>query len=341
MPLARKYRPQTFDELVGQPHVTTTLTRALQSKRVAQAYLFSGMRGVGKTSAARILAKCLNCAKGPTDKPCGECSSCVSITQGNSLDVMEIDGASNRGIDEIRTIREGVAFSPTSGSFRIYIIDEVHMLTAEAFNALLKTLEEPPAHVKFIFATTAPNKVPPTVLSRCQRFDFRRLDAGTIVNTLKEIASSERISIDGAAMYAIARAAGGSLRDAEVVLEQLSSFVSGEIKETDVSELLGAIESDALFDLSQAILDKDGTKSLSIIQRQLEQGKDSLQLLGGLMRHMRNLLIVSSVKDNSREVLIARLIDEPADRLKLFEEQAKRSPSQELLLFVQLLSGAY
>ena len=186
LPLARKYRPQTFADLIGQPHVTATLTKALESKRLAQAYLFAGQRGVGKTSAARILAKCLNCATGPTPAPCQTCPSCAQITQGNSLDVIEIDGASNRGIDEIRSLRETVPFAPTSGQFRVYIIDEVHMLTTEAFNALLKTLEEPPAHVKFIFATTAPTKVPATVLSRCQRFDFRRVEAATIVR-LKQV----------------------------------------------------------------------------------------------------------------------------------------------------------
>src|SRR3989338_2796489 len=208
LPFARKYRPQTFADLIGQPHVTDTLTRALQQQRIAQAYLFAGQRGVGKTSAARILAKCFNCERGPTPTPCQTCVTCRAITQGNSLDVTEIDGASNRGIDEIRRLRESVPFAPTSGPFHLYIIDEVHMLTPEAFNALLKTLEEPPAHAKFVFATTAPTKVPATVLSRCQRFDFRRVEVPTIVQELGRIAKAERPAVDEAAPDAVARGAG-------------------------------------------------------------------------------------------------------------------------------------
>ena len=342
LPLARKYRPQTFDALIGQPHVTTTLTRSLESGRLGQAYLFTGLRGVGKTSAARILAKALNCANGPTANPCNQCPSCTQITQGNSLDVVEIDGASNRGIDEIRNLRETVPYAPTSGPFRVYIIDEVHMLTTEAFNALLKTLEEPPAHVKFIFATTAPNKVPSTILSRCQRFDFRRLESATIVQTLQRVAKAEKLQIDEPALYAIARASDGSLRDAEVVLEQLSSFVKGAIVEADVTALLGAIASDALIDWTQAILEHNTPTALSLLLEQLEQGKDVPQLLTGLLRHIRNLLILRSIAEApSRAALITRLIDEPADRLQRLETQAQHTSAEELLLFLQMLTGAY
>ena len=342
LPLARKYRPQTFADLVGQSTVTTTLTRALQSRHLAQAYLFTGQRGVGKTSAARILAKCLNCEQGPTPTPCNRCPACVQITQGNSLDVLEIDGASNRGIDEIRSLRETVPFAPTSGSYRVYIIDEVHMLTTEAFNALLKTLEEPPAHVKFIFATTAPHKIPATILSRCQRFDFRRIETGAMVELLKGIAKAERLQVDEPALYAIARAAEGSVRDAEAVLEQAASFVDGSICEADVTTLLGAVGSDALMIWAQMILERNTPEALTILFQQLEQGKDPLQLLTGLLRHLRNLLILRSTEEApSREMILARLIDEPADRRARLEAQAQHLSAQELLLALQILTGAY
>jgi DNA polymerase-3 subunit gamma/tau len=342
LPLARKYRPQRFDDLIGQPHVTATLMRALEGQRVAQAYLFAGMRGVGKTSAARILAKCLNCASGQTARPCDRCASCLAIMQGSSLDVIEIDGASNRGIDEIRGLRETIPFAPTSGPFRVYIIDEVHMLTPEAFNALLKTLEEPPAHAKFIFATTAAGKVPPTVLSRCQRFDFRRIDAATIVGALSRVAKAEALAISEPALYAIARASDGSLRDAEVILEQLASFVQGVVEEADVTALLGAVESDALFGLTQAIVDRKATDALAFLHQQVEQGKDAPQLLAGLLRQFRNLLMVCSLQGASaRGELLARLVDEPADQLARLDKQAASLTTQELLLALQILTGAY
>ncbi|MBI4003648.1 MAG: DNA polymerase III subunit gamma/tau [Candidatus Omnitrophica bacterium] len=341
-PFARKYRPQTFDDLIGQPHITATLTKALAAKRLGQAYLFTGQRGVGKTSAARILAKCLNCEQGPTATPCNRCANCTQITAGNSLDVLEIDGASNRGIDEIRNLRESVPFAPTGGAFRVYIIDEVHMLTAEAFNALLKTLEEPPAHVKFIFATTAPHKVPATVLSRCQRFDFRRIESSVIVKALARVAKAEKIHADEPALYAIARAADGSLRDAEVVFEQLASFVSGAVTEADVTALVGTVESETLWALSQAILDHAVPKALAALQGQFEQGKDASQLLAGLLRHLRNLLIVASTRQApGREALLLRLIDEPADYLKRLADQMQSSSEPELLMCLQVLSGAY
>jgi len=342
VPLARKYRPQTFADLVGQPHVTATLTRALEQQRIAQAYLFTGLRGVGKTSAARILAKCLNCTDGPTATPCNRCASCTQITQGNSLDVIEIDGASNRGIDEIRTLRETVPFAPTSGPFRVYIIDEVHMLTTEAFNALLKTLEEPPAHSKFIFATTAANKVPATILSRCQRFDFRRIDAATTVDVLKRVATTERVTIDEPALYAIARACDGSLRDAQVILDQLGSFVKGAIHETDVTELLGSLDAESLHAMTHAILERDPSTILTVLAQQLDQGKDASQVLLGLLRHLRNLLILCTTQQAaSRREVVSRLIDEPAERLTHLEEQAQRATAQEWLMCLQILVSTY
>lgn len=341
LPLARKYRPQTFENLVGQSHVTATLTRAIATGRIGQAYLFTGQRGVGKTSAARILAKCLNCARGPTAAPCQECPSCTAITQGSSLDVIEIDGASNRGIDDIRALREQVKFAPVHGRFRVYIIDEVHQITPDAFNALLKTLEEPPAHAKFIFATTAPQKVPATILSRCQRFDFRRLDAATIVAALGAIGKAERIAAEEPALYAIARAAEGSLRDAEVILEQLVSFCEGIIREGDVTQLLGAVEHEALVAWGQAILDRDAPAALSWLARRLEEGKDVPQLLTGLLMHLRNLLIVRATADAPKKDLRGQLLDVPAEQAARLEEQASRATPEELLLMLQLLTGAY
>ncbi len=342
LPLARKYRPQTFEELLGQPHVTTTLTQAIATGRIAQAYLFAGQRGVGKTSAARILAKCLNCEKGPTPKPCSRCDQCRPIMEGNSLDVTEIDGASNRGIDEIRRLRETIPFAPVTGAFHIYIIDEVHMLTPEAFNALLKTLEEPPQHVKFVFATTAPNKLPATILSRCQRFDFRRIDAPAMVGLLKRLAQEEKLTVDEAALYAIARASDGSLRDAEVILEQLSNFAQGSISEEAVTELLGALDPQSVFEWMQAILEGNTSQALAYLMKQLDLGRDVPQLLGGLTRHVRNLLVARSTAEApSREELLNRLIDEPAERILRLDQQAGNLSAQELLFLLQILTSAY
>ncbi|HZE13198.1 MAG TPA: DNA polymerase III subunit gamma/tau, partial [Chthoniobacterales bacterium] len=236
---ARKYRPQTFDDLVGQTHVTRTLKNAVEQNRLAHAYLFVGPRGIGKTSTARILAKALNCVNGPTVTPCGVCDSCKEIAGGNSLDVLEIDGASNNGVEQVRELRDNVRYAPTKGKFKIYIIDEVHMLTSAAFNALLKTLEEPPAHVKFIFATTEPQKVLQTILSRCQRFDLHRIPANLIAQHLQFIAGKEKIALDPAAAHAIAKGADGGLRDAESMLDQLVAFCGDKIAEPDVLNVFG------------------------------------------------------------------------------------------------------
>jgi len=342
VPLARKYRPMAFADLIGQPHVTATLTRAIESGRIGQAYLFTGQRGVGKTSAARILAKSLNCAKGPTATPCHECPSCVAITQGTSLDVIEIDGASNRGIDDIRQLREQVKFSPVLGSFRVYIIDEVHQITTDAFNALLKTLEEPPSHAKFIFATTSPQKVPPTILSRCQRFDFRRLPSATVVEQLRRIAKLEAIQVEDGGLFAVARASEGSLRDAEVVFEQLASFASGPITESDVHQLLGSLEEDALVEWTTALVDHNAHEALAVFARQLERGRDVAQLLLALIGHVRNVLIARTVHDApGRRELVSRLVDVPPELLPKLEEQAARLPAEEWLLIAQIFSHAY
>jgi DNA polymerase-3 subunit gamma/tau len=339
LPLARKYRPASLDALIGQPHVTSTLGKAIESGRIGQAYLFAGQRGVGKTSAARILAKALNCAKGPTPSPCQQCVSCEAIVTGTSLDVIEIDGASNRGIEEIRALRETVKFSPTHGTYRIYIIDEVHQITHDAFNALLKTLEEPPAHVKFIFATTVPQKVPPTILSRCQRFDFRRIDAKTIVEALARIAEQEQAPVDEAALYAIARASEGSLRDAEVLLEQLISFAAGRIGEHDVTQLLGAIEHEAVQQLAQALFARDAAATITLLAQQMQQGREPVQVLVSLLTHLRNLLVWRVAGASSAQ--IAQLIALPQEAMVTLQEQAAKTTQEELLLMSQWLTGAY
>ena len=236
---ARKYRPQTFDDLVGQEHVTRTLKNAVEQNRLAHAYLFVGPRGIGKTSTARILAKALNCIHGPTVTPCGVCDNCKEIAAGNSLDVLEIDGASNNGVEQVRELRDNVRYAPAKGKYKIYIIDEVHMLTSQAFNALLKTLEEPPEHVKFIFATTEPQKLLPTILSRCQRFDLHRIPTNLIAQHLQFIAGKEKITLEPAAAHAIARGADGGLRDAESMLDQLVAFCGETIAESDVLDVFG------------------------------------------------------------------------------------------------------
>ena len=297
--LARKWRPQQFDELVGQGHIAQTLTNALQSERVAHAYLFVGPRGTGKTSTARILAKALNCEKGPTPTPCDECTSCREVVAGNHLDVLEIDGASNTGVDHVRELRENVKFLPARGPFKIYIIDEVHMLSTGAFNALLKTLEEPPAHVKFLFATTEPQKVPATILSRCQRFDFRRISTKDIVGRLTSIAEAEGVAIDAAALLAIARGAEGGMRDAQSALDQLIAFRGKTINEDDVLSVFGLVSHHTLDDLVKAILHGDVARLIDVIAELDQAGKDMQRLVLELLEYFRNLLVWLAAGENS------------------------------------------
>lgn len=330
---ARKYRPQAFDEVVGQSHITTTLKNAIAQNRVAHAYIFAGPRGVGKTTTARILAKALNCEKGPTDNPCNVCTCCTEITQGISLDILEIDGASNRGIDEIRNLRENVKFSPSKGKFKVYIIDEVHMLTQEAFNALLKTLEEPPAHVKFIFATTQAHKVPPTILSRCQRFDFRRISIKDMVQSLKNIVKKEGLKAEDEALILIAKHSDGSMRDAQVVLDQISSFTEGKIGPDDATKILGAVSDDILFELTDSIKMKDPVKALKIIDELADQGKDIAQVILYLIEHFRNLSIIK-VSDQP-----SALIDASDEKIKRYEEQARKFTVEEILYIIYTFSN--
>jgi DNA polymerase-3 subunit gamma/tau len=290
--LARKWRPQVFEELVGQEHVTRTLQNAIAANRLAHAFLFTGPRGVGKTSAARILAKAMNCLKGPTQKPCGQCENCQEIAGSNSIDVLEIDGASNTGVDNVRELRENVRYLPSKSQYKIYIIDEVHMLSTSAFNALLKTLEEPPSHVLFVFATTEPHKIPLTILSRCQRFDFRRLPLNLIVERLRAIVSAEGVKIDDDTLMLIAREAEGSMRDALSLLDQAISFGGKEITGEDIFTLLGIADRKVLFDLSGAIFQKDAKRCLALVDELYKRGYDLGQFCKDFLSHFRNLLVV-------------------------------------------------
>ena len=295
---ARKYRPQDFDSVVGQEHITRTLKNAIEQDRLAHAYLFVGPRGVGKTSTARILAKALNCEKGQSANPCGKCQMCRDIAAGTSLNVMEFDAASNTQVDKIREIIiENVKYAPTSGKYKLYIVDEVHMLSNSSFNALLKTLEEPPAHVKFIFATTDVQKVPTTILSRCQRFDLRRIPAKLISDHLQFIAKNEKIALDDAAAHAIAKGAEGGLRDAESMLDQLVAFCGNKITEKDVLSIFGFTAQETVSGLCDHILNGDAASALALLYAQAEEGRDLSRLLSDLIGHLRVLLVTKASPD--------------------------------------------
>jgi DNA polymerase-3 subunit gamma/tau len=333
--LARKYRPQSFEELVGQAHITELLRKSIESGRIAHAFLFCGPRGIGKTSCARILAKSLNCQNGPTLKPCGECSACLEIANGNSFDVIEIDGASNRGIDEIRTLRENVKFAPSYGRYKIYIVDEVHMLTSDAFNALLKTLEEPPEHVKFIFATTEVHKVPATILSRCQRFDFKRIQVEVIMDNLKSICVKENLKANEEALFAIAKASQGSMRDALSVLDQLSALSDKGIDAADVFSMLGMVEIEFLFDLTDALIARSCVKAFDIFNQIIERGKDIKQLGKDLTEHFRHLMIVKV-----GGVSLNGLIDYPSGVKQRLAIQAEKITIAGILKAIELFIEA-
>lgn len=298
---ARKYRPQRFDDLVGQNHVSRTLKNAVDQNRLAHAYLFVGPRGVGKTSTARILAKSLNCIKGPTITPCGVCDNCREIAGGNSLDVIEIDGASNNSVEDVRQLRENVRYAPAKGRYKIYLIDEVHMLSSAAFNALLKTLEEPPEHVKFIFATTEPQKVLATILSRCQRFDLHRIPANLIAQHLQFIANKEKIELQPAAAHAIARGAEGGLRDAESMLDQLVAFCGEKIAEDDVLNVFGFTSEQTVGDLTGMILRGETPEAIDLLHAQCEAGKDMMRLMADLIAYLRDLLVFKAKPDALNE----------------------------------------
>lgn len=331
--LARKWRPQKFKDVLGQEHITVTFQNALKQNKISHSYLFTGPRGIGKTTTARILAKALNCEKEIKEEPCNSCSSCKEITEDRSLDVLEIDGASNRGIEQIRNLRQNIKFGTSKSRFKIYIIDEVHMLTNEAFNALLKTLEEPPAHVKFIFATTEPSQIPLTILSRCQRFDFKRIPVNLMSEKLKNIAKKENIKIEKDSLFIIAKSAQGSLRDAESMLEQLSIFTDGEITADKVNELLGLVDEEIFFNLISLLTERNTVEIWKLFNNLSYQGKDILKLLKDFIHFLRNLLIAKESDDSSE------LIDIRPNYRKKLEDTAKMFTHEQLLSLIDSLSS--
>lgn len=330
--LARRYRPGGFSDLIGQEAISQVLTNAIKHNRVAHAYLFTGARGVGKTSAARILAKALNCEKGPSTSPCGTCSICNAIATGEDVDVLEIDGASNRGIDEVREIRNNVQYRPSRSRFKIYIIDEVHMLTGPAFNALLKTLEEPPAHVKFIFATTEVQKIPITILSRCQRFDFSSIGTKQIAAHLQEITSKEGLEAEPDAIELIARRAGGSMRDAQSLLDQALSFSNGKITRDEVHRLIGAVDENHIMDLAEAILKGESAKVLELMDQTNSKGLQMGELVEQMISFWRDLMVFVSSNQIPPDASIAT---SQHDR---FKNMARAIPLDTVLAGLDVLS---
>jgi DNA polymerase III subunit gamma/tau len=325
---ARKWRPMIFDDVVGQGHVTSTLRNAIASKRVAHAYIFSGTRGCGKTTTARILARALNCLSPVLQNPDNTCEVCREIIEGRGLDVIEIDGASNRGVEEIRNLRDSVRYTPTRGSYKIYIIDEVHMLTKEAFNALLKTLEEPPPHVVFIFATTEVHKVPMTILSRCQRFDFRRIAIEEIVNTLSAIAKAEQITIEEDALIVVAKRADGSLRDAQSIFDQVRSFCGTSIRTSELLKAFNVVDQDIYFRLSGIFKIHDVRGAIQLVDEVIKSGYDLREFINGLAEHLRNLLIVRSTEST-------QLVEVSEHHKKHYETEAKLFSEQDLLRYLK------
>ena len=333
---ARKYRPSAFEEVIGQPHVVQTLVNAITSKRIAHAFLFSGTRGVGKTTVARILAKALNCERGPTGTPCSVCPNCTEIAQGTSVDVVEIDGASNTGVDDVRELRENVKFSPFRGSYRVYIIDEVHMLSNSAFNALLKTLEEPPAHVVFIFATTEIHKIPATILSRCQHYNFRRIPRLEIVERLRHVATQDGMKLEERSLAAIARASEGSMRDALSLLDQAVAFGGKTLNHADVETLLGAVPQELIRAFIGAIVAQDSAAALRQVAQLLDQGHDLKTYCAELVEHVRNLLVAAVVPSGR----LQGLIDLAEEEIRQVVEEAKAFSVDQLQELFRLFSQA-
>jgi DNA polymerase-3 subunit gamma/tau len=331
--LYRRWRPRRFGGIVGQEPVVRTLRRAIEMDRVSHAYLFSGPRGTGKTSTAKVLAMGLNCEKGPTPEPDGTCQSCRAIVSNSSMDVLEMDAASNRGIDEIRDLRDKVNLAPVAGRMKVYIIDEVHMLTAEAFNALLKMLEEPPEHVIFVLATTEKHKVLPTIISRCQSFDFRRPSIETLTEKLREISNAEGIEVEPEALTVIARQGRGSFRDAEGLLDQLSSFAEGRITASMVRELLGGVGPESLIETTYALHERRAADALRIVDRLSGEGKDLGQFVGELLAHLRNLMLLPYAP----EVALAEVGGEERPQL---QEQANAVPTAEVVRLIEALDDA-
>ncbi|MGD0112717.1 MAG: DNA polymerase III subunit gamma/tau, partial [Armatimonadota bacterium] len=330
--LYRKYRPRNFAEIVGQRHVTQTLVNAIKAGRIAHAYLFCGPRGTGKTSTARVLAMALNCEKGPTSEPDATCESCRRIIAGSALDVIEIDAASNRGIDEIRELRERVGLAAADARTKVYIIDEVHMLTGEAFNAFLKTLEEPPSHVVFVLATTEPHRVLPTILSRCQRFDFHRIGVRDIEAAIRSIGEKESVAIDDSAVAMLAHAADGSFRDSLTLLDQAIAYAEGPVTAEVVSEILGGIDIDLVMEFTDVLLRRDIGGALTLVDRVVGEGKDLRQLVDTLIGHYRNLLVLT-VDRRGHEALAL-----PEESTKRLAAQAKLLTTDEITATLDLLA---
>ncbi|MBX3179198.1 MAG: DNA polymerase III subunit gamma/tau [Candidatus Hydrogenedentes bacterium] len=328
--LARKWRPQAFDSVVGQEHITRTLKNAISSGRIHHAFLFIGSRGIGKTTTARILAKALNCLESdkPTPEPCGQCSNCTSIGAGNNLDVIEIDGASNNGVDDIRELRDNIRMVPTNARYKVYIIDEVHQLSTGAFNALLKTLEEPPPHAIFVLATTEAHKIPATVVSRCQRYDFRRVPVPKLMALLRGILDKEGLQATDEALNAIARAAEGGVRDSESILDELITYCEGEITFQDVSDVLGLVDWQIMHDLCDAILAKDVTAQLLLVERVTAAGKDLSQFIQELLRYFRNLLVCKTAN-------VKELLHLPEEELEALQARAARVSLTHLIQLVE------
>jgi DNA polymerase-3 subunit gamma/tau len=333
--IARKWRPQSFSDVVGQNHITQTLTNALRNGRLPHALLFTGPRGTGKTSSARILAKALRCPNAVNFVPCNVCDSCVEISQGSSVDVIEIDGASNNGVDAIRELRETVAFMPSTGKYKVYIIDEVHMLSTSAFNALLKTLEEPPAHVVFIMATTEVHKIPQTILSRCQRFDFRRISTRHITERLKLIAEREGVSAEEEALWTIARQGDGSMRDSQSLLDQVITFANGPLTRANVVEILGLTDRHLLLETLSALIDRSPQNILAVIQKIAQSGFEPHLFSQDLLESIRNLLLVKVSAEKA-----AQIIEMPDSELTALQEMAARLPEEDIhMLFDMALKG--
>jgi DNA polymerase III subunit gamma/tau len=331
--LARKYRPQRFEDVVGQGHVTKSLMNALSMERVAHAFLFSGTRGVGKTTTARVLAKALNCENGPSPAPCGECSSCKEITQGSSVDVMEIDAASNTGVDNVRELRENVKYAPARGRYKVYIIDEVHMLSGAAFNALLKTLEEPPAHVVFILATTDPHKLPATILSRCQHYDFRRVPKAAIQAHLRALCDAEGINAEDGALARLSALAEGSVRDSLSLMDQVISFCgSGGVREADIDETLGLVGRAAVREAAEAVIAQDPARAFELVDSLVDKGHDLRRFAAELMGFFRDLLVCRISKKPERA------LDLPAPDVAEYREMAKGIHPEELIRLLNLLT---
>ena len=329
--LARKYRPQTFEQVIGQDHVTRTLANAISAGRMAHAILFSGPRGTGKTTIARILAKAMNCNEGPSKIPCNTCRSCREITSGNAADVFEIDGASNNSVDQVRDLRENVKYMPQHSPYKIYIIDEVHMLSIAAFNALLKTLEEPPAHVMFFFATTEPHKIPVTILSRCQRHDLKRIDLETIKDHMVSLCAREGLQIAEESLNLIAREAGGCMRDALSLLDQVLACSKDTVNPEIVPDILGVTDRKNIFEISTAILERDIPRFLDILGNIYEHGQDLKKLYAELIEHFRNLLVLKI------DAKGARLINTPGHEIELMREQIRETPETYLNQVLDIL----